>query len=54
MTMVTVTYILFAPEGFALPYWLSLAGASLVAFVFLSLFARVQSSPPPKIREITA
>ncbi len=40
MTMVTVTYILFAPEGFALPYWLSLAGASLVAFVFLSLFAR--------------
>lgn len=54
MTMVTVTYILYAPEGLTalakaatgqpIPYWAALSGAALVTASFLLLFGRMLKS----------
>ena len=54
MTMVTVTYILYAPEGLtalakaatgqSIPYWAALSGAALVTASFLLLFGRMLKS----------
>ena len=54
MTMVTVTYILYAPEGLTalakaatgqpIPYWTALSGAALVTASFLLLFGRMLKS----------
>lgn len=51
MTMVTVTYIFYAPEGFTqitqsmfgrpIPYWFALTAAAAVSFAFLALFMRM-------------
>lgn len=40
MTMVSVTYIMFAPEGLSLPYSWSLGAGVVVSAVMLLLFAR--------------
>ena len=38
MTSVCVCYILFAPEGFGLPYWLSVSCGIVTACLFLGIF----------------
>ncbi len=43
MTAVTTTYILFAPEGFRLPYSASIAVGVAAAFLFYGLFVRFRS-----------
>lgn len=40
MTIVTITFILFAPIGFNLPYYLSITLASMICVILLSLFIR--------------
>ena len=44
MTLVTVTYILFAREGFRLPYGISLGAAFVVTLVITVLFVRFKRS----------
>lgn len=46
MTLVTVTYILFAREGFRLPYGISLGAAFVVTLAITVLFVRFKRSLP--------
>ncbi len=39
MTCVCATYIMYAPEGFSLPYWVSVAIGITLTITFLSVFA---------------
>lgn len=49
MTMVTITYILFAREGLRLPYGISLGIAFVVTLVLTVLFARFKRSLPSRV-----
>ena len=46
MTLVTVTYILFAREGLRLPYGISLGAAFVVTLAITVLFVRFKRSLP--------
>ena len=49
MTMVTITYILFAREGLRLPYEISLGIAFVVTLVLTVLFARFKRTLPSRV-----
>ncbi len=49
MTMVTITYILFAREGLRLPYEISLGISFVVTLVLTVLFARFKRTLPSRV-----